>query len=109
MTSLTALSLTTCRWLSGIFSLGQSRLTGVGFMQRSTNSVGTRPLAMFSYIDNFRLPLARSDGILSGSALDSGCLVGWHNGPVAKHAARGWAYLRVAIYRYPFVALDSSR
>ena len=31
MTSLTALSLTTCRWLSGIFSLGQSRLTGVGF------------------------------------------------------------------------------
>ena len=61
---------------------------------------------MFSYIDNFRLPLARSDGILSGSALDSGCLVGWHNGPVATHAARGWAYLRVAIYRYPFVALD---
>ena len=84
MTSLTALSLTTCRWLSGIFSLGQSRLTGVGFAQRSTKSVGTCTLAMFSYIDNFRLPLARSDGILPGSTLDSGCLVGWHKGPLPR-------------------------
>ena len=51
---------------------------------------------MFSYIDNFRLPLARSDGILSGSTLDSCCLVGWI-GPLRRReslAARGWAYHR---------------
>ena len=76
MTSLTASSLTAYRWLSGTFSLGQSRLTDVEFAQRATNSVGARTLAMFSYIDNFRLPLARSDGILSGSTPDSCCLVG---------------------------------
>ena len=64
---------------------------------------------MFSYIDNFRLPLARSDGILSGFRLLSGLAYRTRRDAVNHLATRGWAYLRVAIYRYSFVALDWSR
>ena len=91
--------------IEGIFSLGQSSLTDLGFA-RLLKTVDTRTLAMFSYIDSFRLPLARSDGILSGSTRDSCCLVGWHNGPVQAPMKIALLLAGEPIIASLFVALD---